>query len=486
MVGALEIDDDNLSKLEKADILELTVNHLTKLHSPKDPVVEAKKFQAGFGQCAAEACRFIMSVPDLDNKVSQNLVSHLSRLITAQPLTIHVPERPHFSPPTSPSSIVSDRQHYYSDHERSSSDAEDSMYSGESSQRQWNYNRPPPRASRPSPPMTGLLTTVDKVPPPHSEQASGVPRNNTYFNRVPAEAKDVILQKIRQHIMDKRGNDNIDSNVNAEAVEPKYLQRDEPYRSEYVQQYSTPTAPSTNGTLDLRKVRSPLKNARSLTKRPYQYPANQLDATAYENKVEAPASVPEHCESPMDYSNLPPKKKRKLIEYQEYKNKRRRDVNSMLLCGEKGERPPADPEDKWRPCARVVAGLRKLRPELTPAPVPTPADPNLRISGVLRQYYDEDATSFAWVRAAVHGGCLHAWRDGTLPRRAAARLPLRHLHLRPAPRLPNAFQLSRLRDDESVATFQVRPLVMLEAAAATAAQTSGPAAQCLPAVQAAG
>ncbi|KAJ2945739.1 hypothetical protein O0L34_g580 [Tuta absoluta] len=106
------------------------------------------------------------------------------------------------------------------------------------------------------------------------------------------------------------------------------------------------------------------------------------------------------------------------------------------------------------PAPRVVAGLRKLRPELTPAPVPTPADPNLRISGVLRQYYDEDDTSFAWVRAAVHGGCLHAWRDGTLPRRSAARLPLRHLHLRPAPRLPNAFQLSRLRDDESVATFQ--------------------------------
>ncbi|KAI5638430.1 helix-loop-helix DNA-binding domain-containing protein [Phthorimaea operculella] len=327
MVGALEIDDDNLSKLEKADILELTVNHLTKLHSPKDPVVEAKKFQAGFGQCAAEACRFIMSVPDLDNK------------------------RPHFSPPTSPSSIVSDRQHYYSDHERSSSDAEDSMYSGESSQRQWNYNRPPPRASRPSPPMTGLLTTVDKVPPPHSEQASGVPRNNTYFNRVPAEAKDVILQKIRQHIMDKRGNDNIDSNVNAEAVEPKYLQRDEPYRSEYVQQYSTPTAPSTNGTLDLRKVRSPLKNAPEVSpKRPYQYPANQLDATAYENKVEAPASVPEHCESPMDYSNLPPKKKRKLIEYQEYKKQEeaRRQLDAFY-AEKKGERPPADPEDKWRP-----------------------------------------------------------------------------------------------------------------------------------------
>ncbi|XP_041982257.1 uncharacterized protein LOC121735482 [Aricia agestis] len=105
------------------------------------------------------------------------------------------------------------------------------------------------------------------------------------------------------------------------------------------------------------------------------------------------------------------------------------------------------------PAPRVVAGLRKLRPELTPGPVPTPADPSIRVSGVLRQYYNDDDVSWAWVRAAVRGGCLLAWRDGTLPRRPAARLPLRHLHLRAA-KLPNAFQLSRLRDDTSVATFQ--------------------------------
>ncbi|CAH0725595.1 unnamed protein product, partial [Brenthis ino] len=106
------------------------------------------------------------------------------------------------------------------------------------------------------------------------------------------------------------------------------------------------------------------------------------------------------------------------------------------------------------PAPRVVAGLRKLRPELTPGPVPTPADPNLRISGILRQYYNDDDQSWAWVRAAVRGGCLLAWRDGTLPRRSAARLPLRHLHLRAEASLPNAFQLSRLRDDAAVATFQ--------------------------------
>lgn len=78
--------------------------------------------------------------------------------------------------------------------------------------------------------------------------------------------------------------------------------------------------------------------------------------------------------------------------------------------------------------------------------------------GVLRQFYNDDNESWAWVRVAVRGGCLLAWRDGTLPRRPAASLPLRHLHLRPAPALPNAFQLSRLRDDAAVATFQVNIL----------------------------
>ncbi|KAJ2945738.1 hypothetical protein O0L34_g579 [Tuta absoluta] len=332
MVGALEIDDDNLSKLEKADILELTVNHLTKLHSPKDPVVEAKKFQAGFGQCAAEACRFIMSVPDLDNK--RGLISrhrrHLPRSSPTDNITTAIMKDHHRMPkiPCILGKVVKD--------------------SGTTTDPHPEHRD---RALR----WPDCLLLLTKYLHHMQNKQAGVPRNNTYFNRVPAETKDVILQKIRQHIMDKRGNDNIDSNVNAEAAELKYLQRDEPYRGEYVQQYSTPTVPSTNGTLDLRKVRSPLKNASEVSpKRPYQYPANQLDASAYENKVEAPASVPEQCESPMDYSNLPPKKKRKLIEYQEYKKQEeaRRQLDAFY-AEKKGERPPApasaDPEDKWRP-----------------------------------------------------------------------------------------------------------------------------------------
>ncbi|KAG6445063.1 protein hairy [Manduca sexta] len=355
MVGALEIDDDNLSKLEKADILELTVNHLTKLHSPKDPVVEAKKFQAGFGHCAAEACRFIMSVPDLDANVSQNLINHLSRLITAQPLTIQVPDRPNFSPPASPSYVISDRQQYYSDHERSSSDAEDSLYSGDGGSKSWSYNRPSPKITQKS---SGLLTTVDKlVVPNHGTDASNAPVNaqrNAYFNRVPPEAKDIILQKIRQHIMDKRGNENYDANVRPELTETKYLHRNDAYKSEFPYQYSLADIPLNNDTLDLRKVRSPMKSteAHSPKKSVPYLGCNQPETPLSESK-EVAANLPEQCELPMDYSNLPPKKKRKLLEYQEYKKQEAARRQHEGFYGEKKDRqedrPPADEESKWRP-----------------------------------------------------------------------------------------------------------------------------------------
>ncbi|CAH2231619.1 uncharacterized protein LOC120631003 [Pararge aegeria] len=355
MVGALEIDDDNLSKLEKADILELTVNHLTKLHRPKDPVIEAKKFQAGFGQCAAEACRFIMSVPELDSKVSQNLVGHLSRLITSQPLTIQVPERPTFSPPISPSSVVSDRHHYYSDHDRSSSDAEDSVYSADSASKQWSFSR---SNNKQSVPIAGLLTTVDKLAPHHTEHNTiNGHRNGAYFNKVPVEAKDIILQKIRQHIMDKRGHENIgniDVNANAEVLTEQRYIRDEIYRDDTF--YPPQSYPSSNDTLDLRKVRSPAKsvNVTHSPKEQIEYKTvKEVEASPVERKL---PNLPEQCELPMDYNNLPPKKKRKLIEYQEFKKQEEARRQLDAFYAEKKDRlvegPPADHDmdaNKWRP-----------------------------------------------------------------------------------------------------------------------------------------
>uniref|UniRef100_A0A8D8RCU6 Enhancer of split mgamma protein n=2 Tax=Cacopsylla melanoneura TaxID=428564 RepID=A0A8D8RCU6_9HEMI len=82
MVGALEAEGENINKLEKADILELTVRHLHRITRPHNPTEEVQRFQAGFTQCASEACGFLLSLPGLDNRVGKRLVEHLGKRIS--------------------------------------------------------------------------------------------------------------------------------------------------------------------------------------------------------------------------------------------------------------------------------------------------------------------------------------------------------------------------------------------------------------------
>lgn len=93
MVDALETEGENISKLEKADILELTVRHLQRLQtsrpsglsisgSSKDNTSAESRWQSGFGHCAAEACRFLASLP---GETADKLFKHLSTLLTQKP-----------------------------------------------------------------------------------------------------------------------------------------------------------------------------------------------------------------------------------------------------------------------------------------------------------------------------------------------------------------------------------------------------------------
>nr|CAD7592965.1 unnamed protein product [Timema genevievae] len=64
---------------------------------------------AGFSQCAAEACQFLLTLPDLDFHVGRRLVAHLGQVVSAAspiPLTVQVPSAPRlcYSPPVSPAS----------------------------------------------------------------------------------------------------------------------------------------------------------------------------------------------------------------------------------------------------------------------------------------------------------------------------------------------------------------------------------------------
>ncbi|KAK7574311.1 hypothetical protein V9T40_011502 [Parthenolecanium corni] len=117
-------DGENINKLEKADILELTVRHLKRISRLHDPIQEAHRFQAGFSQCANEVCTFLVSLPGLNTALGSRLLEHLKQCISKhrtpypmvpsaadhqthvsspKPLQVSVVSSQRFSPPLSPS-----------------------------------------------------------------------------------------------------------------------------------------------------------------------------------------------------------------------------------------------------------------------------------------------------------------------------------------------------------------------------------------------
>lgn len=108
MVAALQAEGENVSKLEKADILELTVSHLHKLRRQQrlaaNPVTDADRFRAGFTHCATEVSRCLAATPGVDIKLGTKLMTHLGHRLNdmdkMSPLSVHV--APSYTPPVSP------------------------------------------------------------------------------------------------------------------------------------------------------------------------------------------------------------------------------------------------------------------------------------------------------------------------------------------------------------------------------------------------
>jgi len=121
MSAALASEGENLTKLEKADVLELTVRHLHKLrdrqalglgnNSSNAAAVGtpyADKFRAGYSHCAAEVSRYLSASSGLEVGVGQRLMSHLGRCVngvdapttSALPYSAYAPST--YTPPTSP------------------------------------------------------------------------------------------------------------------------------------------------------------------------------------------------------------------------------------------------------------------------------------------------------------------------------------------------------------------------------------------------
>ena len=102
MVFALQTEGESISKLEKADVLELTVNHLRKLKRQQmlslNPALDLDRFHAGFTSCATEVSRSLAS-SGVDISIGSRLMGHLGHKLNTiessrvAPLSVRVPEQ---------------------------------------------------------------------------------------------------------------------------------------------------------------------------------------------------------------------------------------------------------------------------------------------------------------------------------------------------------------------------------------------------------
>ncbi|XP_033764248.1 transcription factor HES-1-B-like [Pecten maximus] len=83
VLQAMKKDTSHYSKLEKADILEMTVKHLRTLQRRQitsavaaDPTVAAK-YNIGFSECANEVMRYLGSAQGINEDVRNRVVNHL-------------------------------------------------------------------------------------------------------------------------------------------------------------------------------------------------------------------------------------------------------------------------------------------------------------------------------------------------------------------------------------------------------------------------
>merc|ERR1719245_2444316 len=105
MVFALQSEGESITKLEKANVLELTVRHLQKLKRQKQlqiqPGLDTDRYRAGYSACVNEVSRFFTAVPGVSMAFGNSLVNHLGHQVNAPQDTCH-------SRPTSSISPLSD------------------------------------------------------------------------------------------------------------------------------------------------------------------------------------------------------------------------------------------------------------------------------------------------------------------------------------------------------------------------------------------
>ncbi|XP_031582260.1 hairy-related 9 isoform X1 [Oreochromis aureus] len=98
ILDALKKDSSRHSKLEKADILEMTVKHLRNLQRVQmsaalsaDATV-LSKYRAGFNECMNEVTRFLSTSEGVNSEVRSRLLNHLSNCLS-QMMSMNYPQQ---------------------------------------------------------------------------------------------------------------------------------------------------------------------------------------------------------------------------------------------------------------------------------------------------------------------------------------------------------------------------------------------------------
>ena len=86
MVTALQSEGESITKLEKADVLELTLKHLQKLKRQQmletNPAIDVDRYRAGYTACATEVGRMMSSIPGVNIRLGTQLMSYLGKQVT--------------------------------------------------------------------------------------------------------------------------------------------------------------------------------------------------------------------------------------------------------------------------------------------------------------------------------------------------------------------------------------------------------------------
>ncbi|XP_030376267.1 enhancer of split mgamma protein [Scaptodrosophila lebanonensis] len=124
MVATLESEGEHVTRLEKADILELTVTHLQKMKEQRQlkrangdkSMSPAEGFRSGYIHAVNEVSRSLSQLPGMNVSLGTQLMTHLGQRLNqlqpavkatamlpiTAPLSVHIASRDPYSVPISP------------------------------------------------------------------------------------------------------------------------------------------------------------------------------------------------------------------------------------------------------------------------------------------------------------------------------------------------------------------------------------------------